>query len=89
MAWRAPAGTELVFVAGRYGSGADGRVVFADFGEQVRRAFDNVGVALGARGLGLADVVQLRTYVVDPDVDKRGAIARAARACGDTPPRRP
>ncbi|MCB0882260.1 MAG: RidA family protein [Thermoleophilia bacterium] len=83
---RLPPGAELVFVAGQYGSGPDGSVVSDDFAEQVRRAFDNVAVALGAHGLGLSDVVQLRTYVVDPDFDKLGAIARAVGACGDNPP---
>jgi enamine deaminase RidA (YjgF/YER057c/UK114 family) len=84
---RIPAGAELVLVSGQYGSGPDGSVVAADFGEQVRRAFHNLGVALGAHGLGLDDVVQLRTYVVDLDLPKLGAIGEAVRgACGATPP---
>lgn len=82
-----PAGTELVFVSGQYGSGPDGAVISTDFAEQVQQAFRNVGVALAAHGLDLGDVVQLRTYVVDPDFEKLGAIAQAVQAgCGDTPP---
>jgi enamine deaminase RidA (YjgF/YER057c/UK114 family) len=82
-----PTGTELVLVAGQYGSGTDGMVVSADFAEQVQIAFRNVGIALAAHGLDLSDVVQLRTYVVNPDFDKLTAIANAVRAgCGDTPP---
>jgi enamine deaminase RidA (YjgF/YER057c/UK114 family) len=82
-----PAGAELVLVSGQYGSGTDGAVVSSDFAEQVEQAFRNLGVALAAHGLDLGHVVQLRTYVVDPDFAKLGAIGQAVRGgCGDTPP---
>jgi len=82
-----PAGTELVIVAGQYGSSTDGAVVSPDFTEQVQQAFHNLGVALAAHGLDLSHVVQLRTYVVNPDFDKLGAIAQAVQGgCGDSPP---
>ncbi|QNG17742.1 RidA family protein [Rhodococcus triatomae] len=82
-----PAGAELVLVAGQYGSGPDGAVVSDDFAEQVKRTFDNIGVALAAHGLDLSDVAQLRTYVVDHDVSKLGPIAGAVREIwGRTPP---
>ncbi|MCZ4123642.1 RidA family protein [Streptomyces sp. H39-S7] len=74
-----PAGTELVFVAGQYGSGRDGAVVSADFTEQVRQTFRNIGVALAAHGLDLSHVVQLRTYVVNHEVSKLGPIGRVVR----------
>ncbi len=82
-----PAGTELVLVAGQYGSSTDGAVVSPDFTEQVRQAFHNLGVALAAHGLDLSHVVQLRTYVVNLDVDKLGAIGQAVQGgCGAKPP---
>jgi enamine deaminase RidA (YjgF/YER057c/UK114 family) len=81
-----PAGSELVLVSGQYGSGTDGAVVSTDFGEQVQQAFRNLSVALAAHGLDLSHVVQLRTYVVNPDFDKLGAIAQAVRGCGDEAP---
>ena len=82
-----PAGTELVLVAGQYGSSTDGAVVSPDFTEQVQQAFRNLGVALAAHGLDLSHVDQLRTYVVNPDFDKLGTIGQAVQAgCGDTPP---
>jgi enamine deaminase RidA (YjgF/YER057c/UK114 family) len=82
-----PAGTELVLVAGQYGSNTDGEVVSPDFTEQVRQAFRNLSVALAAHGLDLGHVVQLRTYVVNPDFDKLGAIAQAVQGgCGAAPP---
>ena len=82
-----PAGTEMVLVAGQYGSGPDGMVVSADFTDQVRQAFRNLGVALAAHGLDLSHVVQLRTYVVNLDFEKLGAIGQAVGSgCGDNPP---
>ncbi|THA76818.1 Rid family hydrolase [Streptomyces sp. A0592] len=74
-----PAGTELVLVAGQYGSGPDGAVVSADFSEQVEQTFRNIGVALAAHGLDLGHVVQLRTYVVGHDVTRLGPIAAAVQ----------
>ena len=80
-------GTELVVVAGQYGSGRDGAVVSADFHEQVQQAFANVGTALAAHGLDLAHVVQLRTYVVGLDGARLGTVAETVgRAWGTTPP---
>ncbi|MBE2315800.1 RidA family protein [Solirubrobacter sp. CPCC 204708] len=82
-----PAGSELVFVAGQYGSDAQGAVVSPDFAPQVQQAFANVGTALAAHGLDLGNVIQLRTYVVEPDFEKLGIIGAAVRdGCGDTPP---
>lgn len=82
-----PAGAELVLVAGQYGSGPDGAVVSADFAEQVRQTFRNVGVALAAHGLDLSHVVQLRTYVVNHDVSKLGPITEAVhQGWGTRPP---
>jgi enamine deaminase RidA (YjgF/YER057c/UK114 family) len=82
-----PAGTDLVFVSGQYGSGKDGLVVSPDFAGQVEQAFTNLNVALAAHGLDLTNVVQLRTYVVNPDFEKLGIIGKAVgSATGGTPP---
>jgi enamine deaminase RidA (YjgF/YER057c/UK114 family) len=82
-----PAGTALVLVAGQYGSKPDGSVVSPQFAQQVQQAFRNLGVALASHGLDLSHVVQLRTYVVDPDFEKLGIIGQAVQAgCGSTPP---
>jgi enamine deaminase RidA (YjgF/YER057c/UK114 family) len=84
---RISGGTDVVFVAGQYASARDGSVVSADFGEQLQQALHNVAVAVGAHGLDLSDVVQLRTYVVNLDFDKLGAITGAVQAIwGDRPP---
>jgi enamine deaminase RidA (YjgF/YER057c/UK114 family) len=83
-----PAGAELVFVSGQYGSGPDGLVVSGEFAAQVDQAFENLGVALAAHGLDLSHVVQLRTYVVSPDFEKLGIIGQAvgSRRGGGGPP---
>ena len=81
-----PAGTELVLVAGQYGSDTDGEVVSTDFTEQVQQTFRNIGVALAAHGLDLSHVVQLRTYVVNHDFDKLGPIAEAVQENWGTKP---
>lgn len=84
---RIPASSGLVFVAGQYGSNADGALVSPDFARQVQQAFHNLRVALAAHGLDLPHVVQLRTYVVNLDFNKLGIIGRAVQAgCGDLPP---
>ena len=70
------AGAELVLVSGQYGSSPDGAVVSEDFTEQVRQAFRNLATALGAHGLDLSHIVQLRTYVVGLDFDKLGVIGQ-------------
>lgn len=82
-----PAGTELVLVAGQYGSKLDGTVVSPSFAEQVQHAFHNLGVALATHGLDLSHVVQLRTYVVNHDFDKLGAILKVLQdSWGVKPP---
>ena len=82
-----PAGAELVFVSGQYGSGKDGLVISPDFTEQVEQAFTNLGIALAAHRLDLSHVVQLRTYVVSPDFEKLGVIGKAVgTGTGGTPP---
>jgi enamine deaminase RidA (YjgF/YER057c/UK114 family) len=82
-----PAGAELVFVSGQYGSGDDGRVTSAEFADQVKQAFSNLDTALAAHGLNLSNVVQLRTYVVGLDFEKLGIIGQAVgSATGGTPP---
>ncbi|MBF6211921.1 RidA family protein [Nocardia puris] len=78
---------ELVLIAGQYDSDAEGHVTREDFGGQVERAFVNLGTALRSAGLGYGDVAQLRTFIVDHDVDKLGVLgAKIAEIWGDTPP---
>ncbi|WP_280265538.1 RidA family protein [Nocardia wallacei] len=78
---------ELVFIAGQYDSDADGHTTSDDFATQVDRAFANLGTALRSVGLDFADVAQLRTHIVDHDLDKLGVIGKkVAQIWGDRPP---
>jgi enamine deaminase RidA (YjgF/YER057c/UK114 family) len=82
-----PAGSALVLVAGQYGSKPDGSVASPHFADQVQQALHNLGVALAAHGLDPSHVVQLRSYVVQPDFERLGLVAQAVRsACGSMPP---
>lgn len=82
-----PAGSDLVIVAGQYGSDPNGDVISDAFGDQVHQAFRNVGLALAAHGLELGHVVQLRTYVVGLDFERLGTIGQAVGGIwGGVPP---
>ena len=78
---------ELVLIAGQYDSGSEGHTTTDDFAEQVERAFANLGKALRSTGLDYADVAQLRTFIVDHDLEKLEALGKViARIWGDKPP---
>ncbi|MGV9409051.1 RidA family protein [Nocardia sp. NPDC003693] len=78
---------ELVFIAGQYDSDAQGHTGDADFATQVSNAFANLGKALRAVGLDYADVAQLRTFIVDHDLDKLTVLGKKiAEIWGDRPP---
>ena len=57
---------DLLFVSGQVGSREDGSPE-PDFGQQVRRAFDNLEATLLAAGAGLDDIVDITTFHTDPD----------------------
>ncbi|GAA2535570.1 RidA family protein [Mycolicibacterium diernhoferi] len=69
---------DIVMVAGQLGNDADG--AFSPDGvEQVKAAYDNIGVALEAVGLGFADVIGFRTYVVGRETIPEFVAGRDAR----------
>ncbi|MGS2808816.1 RidA family protein [Nocardia sp. MW-W600-9] len=78
---------ELVVIAGQYDSDAEGHTTGTDFGAQVERAFANLGIALRSAGADYADVAQLRTFIVDHDLEKLTVLgAKIAEIWGDRPP---
>lgn len=78
---------ELVLIAGQYASGPDGQVITEDFEAQVEASFDNLGKALAAAGLRFEHVAQLRTFIVDHDLDKLAVIGKVIGGIwGATPP---
>ncbi|MFE6924409.1 RidA family protein [Nocardia sp. NPDC057663] len=78
---------ELVLIAGQYDSDGDGHTTTTDFAGQVDRAFANLGVALRSAGLDYADVAQLRTFIVEHDLDKLTILGtKIAEIWGERPP---
>lgn len=64
-------------LSGQLGQAADGTLP-SDVAGQLELALANVSLSLAAAGMGVEDVVQLRTYVVGPsDPVQRGAVFRA------------
>ncbi len=59
---------ELVAVAGQVGIDRTGALSGSSPTDQVRGAFENIGHALGAVGLGFGDVLSFTTYLVGRDV---------------------
>lgn len=80
-------GTGLVFLSGQVAWDVEGKVVGATYGDQTRRALQNLVAVLGAAGAGAADVLSVRLYL-------RGELAEHIRECvpvlaeyfGDTRP---
>jgi enamine deaminase RidA (YjgF/YER057c/UK114 family) len=83
----ASTGAELVYIGGQYASDLTGHTTSTDFASQVRRSFDNLGLALRAVGLDYADVVRLGTYIVGHDESKLDSLLEVIRDIwGDRPP---
>ncbi|WP_108663153.1 RidA family protein [Acuticoccus kandeliae] len=57
---------DLLFVSGQVGSREDGSPE-PDFGDQVRRAFDNLKATLAAAGCTLDDLIDVTTFHTDPE----------------------
>ncbi|MEU4600847.1 Rid family hydrolase [Nocardia sp. NPDC023988] len=78
---------ELVLIAGQYDSDAQGHTTTDDFAGQVERAFANLGTALRSAGLDYGDVAQLRTFIVEHDLDKLTVLGKQiAQIWGERPP---
>jgi len=57
----------FVFVSGQGSVSEQGEIVADTFAGEMRRSFENVAKVLSAAGLNLSDVVQVRSYVRNPD----------------------
>jgi len=65
-----------VFIAGQVAFDAEGRVVGAgDLRAQTEQVFKNLGVALGAAGARIEDVVKTTIFVVNYQPEQRAVIA--------------
>jgi 2-iminobutanoate/2-iminopropanoate deaminase len=54
----------VIYISGQLGTGPGG-ALSADFSEQARQAFENVGVVLKAAGSSLSLVAKVNIYVTD------------------------
>ena len=67
-------GSGLVFVSGQVAWDVEGRVVGTTYGDQTRRALQNLIAVLGAAGATAADVLSVRLYL-------RGELTEHIREC--------
>ena len=81
-------GGKVLHLAGQVAWDADCNVVgVGDFAAQVDKALANIAAVLAHSGLGPSDVVRLRTYIVDNDMERLGAVVGALkRFYGDETP---
>lgn len=75
---------DLLFVSGQVGSREDGSPEPV-FGDQVRRAFDNLRGVLAAAGCSLADVVDITTFHTKPDEQLETVMAVREEEIGEPP----
>ena len=68
-------GGRTLHLAGQVAWDSNAQIVGAgDLAAQTRQALANLGAVLAAAGAGPADIVRLRTYVVDHTPDKLGPV---------------
>ena len=58
-------GTRIIHVSGQTAVDAEGKVVGTTYGEQTRRALENLLVALDGAGAKPADIAKCTTYIVN------------------------
>jgi 2-iminobutanoate/2-iminopropanoate deaminase len=58
---------DLVVLAGQIPFDEDGKLVSADFAEQGRRVFENIGSCLRAANCDYSDVIKVTTYLASFD----------------------
>ncbi len=81
-------GGSVLHLAGQVAWDNEGRLVGAgDLAAQTRQVLANIRVVLAAAGASPADILGLRTYVVDHKPDKLGPVlGEIARFYGETTP---
>ena len=60
-----PPGARIVYIAGQYAGDETGRVISNDFATQVKKAFDNLRIALAAAGARPEHVVKITVLIVN------------------------
>lgn len=70
-------GTRLLFISGLNAFQADGRSMPESFEAQAELIWKHIKTILAAAGLGIGNLVSLRTYLADPKFDQANARIRA------------
>jgi 2-iminobutanoate/2-iminopropanoate deaminase len=70
-------GTRLLFISGLNGFHPDGTTMPESFEEQAELIWKHIRTLLSAAGLGITNLVSLRTYLADPKFDEPNARIRA------------
>ena len=75
---KVPAGTELIFLSGQWGSDSSGKLISTDFEQQVRQTLKNLKTALHAVGVSTCHIVKQTIYIADFTPDKKAALIKVA-----------
>lgn len=63
----APAGADMIYIAGQTGLDKDGKTVAGGIEEQTRQTLANLGAILEAEGLTADDLISMTIYLTDID----------------------
>ena len=72
-----PAGSRVLIISGLNGFAADGHTMPESFEDQADLIWTHIQTALNSAGMGLDDLVSLRTYLADPKYDEANVRMRA------------
>lgn len=72
-----PAGSRLLFISGLNGFEHDGITMPESFDEQAELVWSHIRSILASAGMGVSNLVSLRTYLADPRHDEANAQMRA------------
>jgi enamine deaminase RidA (YjgF/YER057c/UK114 family) len=73
-----PAGARQLVLSGQIGAKPDGTVP-PDITGQAEAAWDNIAACLAEGGMGIGDIVMVRTYVTRPENHAKVSAVRGAR----------
>ena len=70
------AGSRLLFISGLNGYESDGKTMPDDFDGQAELIWKHIRTVLASAGMGIENLVSLRTYLADPADDESNARVR-------------
>lgn len=68
--------SRMLFISGLNGFEQDGKTMPESFEAQADLIWQHVGTILASAGMGLKDIVSLRTYLADPQYDEPNVLMR-------------